>query len=392
MLFKVEFLTKNISIVGLDELFLNSELINIVPDMRIKVDGKYVKVEHSAKYKCSIDVDEFLISTQSLQSGITKIVLSYEYSKNKLSSARLFGDFVTKFKELLGKNQTRYSILSDDLSSYFAQKLYPKFQRYESDLRKIFMLALSPLEDENIVETIKKETRNKLDLSKVHTLKNIEHLQIAELHDLIFDLNINRINSISEHFKDFQSKNNDDLKRMISSVLPVTIWEKYFTPFVSGESDDILKRNYNQIRQYRNDVMHFHSLTYKRYIQIDSILSDANIELEKLESNMLRKWDLELTKKLISDLFDPYIWDSVSNISKIVSTAIKPSLDTMAAVNVDLKNMSKMIVSAIPNIQMPNLNLETLDHLHRISDSVKAFNLPENLDEYHRELIEKENK
>lgn len=148
---------------------------------------------------------------------------------------------------------------------YFSQKLYPKFQTYELLLRKIFALALSPLENENIIKIIKEQTNDKLDLSQIHTIERIERLQLAELHTWIFELNINPVNDLNIHFKNFQNKSEYQLKQMIKMALPITIWEKHFAPFTDYEEADVLKNNYDSIREYRNEIMHFHMLTYRRY-------------------------------------------------------------------------------------------------------------------------------
>lgn len=274
MKFEVELLTKNISIVKLDELFRSSEIISIISSNHGEVGDKNVG-EYSIDYKCSYKNDEFTINTQQYRSGIVEISLSYEYSNYKLKSAKKFDKFLSKFREFLGKNHLKYSILSNSLSMYFSNRLYPKFQVYESLLRKIFVLALSPLEDEDIVRIIKEKTNDKLDLSKIHTIEHIERLQVAELHALIFEININPVNDLTIHFKDFQSKNDHILKEMIRNSIPITIWEKHFTPFTNSEEVDVLKNNYDRIREYRNDVMHFHTLTYRRYKKIDLLLSDV---------------------------------------------------------------------------------------------------------------------
>ena len=217
MQFEVELLTKNISIAKLEELFLSSEIISITSDIQDEVDNKYVE-GRSSKYKCTFKGNEFLINIKQFQSGLVKIILSYEYSKSKLNSAKKFGDFFSKFREFLEKNDLNYSILFSDLSMYFSQKLYPKFQTYELLLRKIFALALSPLEDENIIRIVKEQTNAKLDLSKIHTIERIERLQIAELHTLIFELNINPVNNLTNHFKNYQDKSEYHLKQMIKKL------------------------------------------------------------------------------------------------------------------------------------------------------------------------------
>ncbi len=378
MKFEVELLTKNISITKLDELFLGSEIISITSDSQ--VGDKYVE-GHLAKYKCIFKDDDFTIHAHQFQSRLVKIILSYEYSKSKLNSAKKFGDFCSKFRGFLEKNDLNYSILFDNLSMYFSQKLYPKFQTYELLLRKIFALALSPLEDENIIRIVKEQTNAKLDLSKIHTIERIERLQIAELHTLIFELNINPINNLMTHFKDFQNKNEYSLKEMIRDSLPITIWEKHFVPFTDSEKVDMLKNNYDSIRQYRNDVMHFHKLTYRRYKKIDLLLSDVIKELEELEYSILEKWDFEATRKLTNDIFAQEFLASLSSLSKTVSEVIRPAMDRFYANSLDFNNAIKSVMEVFYNIHVPKIDSGILKSIQGISDTIGHLGLPNTLNE-----------
>lgn len=378
MKFEVELLTKNISIVKLNELFLSSEIISITSDSQDEVDDKYVK-GRSNKYKCTFKGNEFIINIQQFQTGLVKIILSYEYTRSKLSSAEKFHVFFSKFREFLGKNHLKYSILSNSLSMYFSNRLYPKFQTYESLLRKIFVLALSPLEDEDIIRIVKEQTNDKLDLSKIHTIEHIERLQIAELHSLIFEININPVRDLTIHFKDFQNKNEYILKEMIRNLLPITIWEKHFTPFTNSEEVDVLKNNYDRIREYRNDVMHFHTLTYRRYKKIDLLLSDVIKELEELECSMLEKWDFEATRKLTNDIFDPEFLASLSSLSKTVSEVIRPAMDRFYANNLAFNNAVKSMMEVFQNIQIPKVDYGVLESIKGISDTFRNLGLPNTL-------------
>lgn len=380
MKFEVELLTKNISIVKLDELFRSSEIISIISSNHSEVGDKNVE-EYSIDYKCSYENDEFTINTQQCRSGIVEISLSYEYSNYKLKSAKKFDKFLSKFREFLGKNHLKYSILSNSLSMYFSNRLYPKFQVYESLLRKIFVLALSPLEDEDIIRIIKGQTNDKLDLSKIHTIEYIERLQIAELHALIFEININPVNDLTIHFKDFQNKNEYILKEMIRNSLPITIWEKHFIPFTNSEEVDVLKNNYDRIREYRNDVMHFHTLTYRRYKKIDLLLSDVIKELEELEYSMLEKWDFEATRKLTNDIFDQEFLASLSSLSKTVSEVIRPAMDRFYANNLAFNNAVKSMMEVFHNIQIPKIDSGILKSIQGLSDTIGHLDLPSPLNE-----------
>lgn len=378
MQFEVELLTKNINIAKLDELFLSSKIISITSYSQVKVGDKYIE-GHLAKYKCAFKDDDFTINTYQFRRGLVKIILSYEYSKSKLNSAKKFGDFLSKFREFLGKNRLKYSILSNSLSMYFSNRLYPKFQTYESLLRKIFVLALSPLEDEDIIRIVKEQTNDKLDLSKIHTIEHIERLQIAELHSLIFEININPVRDLTIHFKDFQNKNEYILKEMIRNLLPITIWEKHFTPFTNSEEVDVLKNNYDRIREYRNDVMHFHTLTYRRYKKIDLLLSDVIKELEELEYSMLEKWDFEATRKLTNDIFDPEFLASLSSLSKTVSEVIRPAMDRFYANNLAFNNAVKSMMEVFHNIQIPKVDYGVPESIKGISDTFRNLDLPSTL-------------
>lgn len=380
MKFEVELLTKNISITELDELFLSSEIISITSDSQVKVGEKYPE-RYSAEYKCTFKDDDFTINTDQFQSGLVRIILNYEYSKSKLNSSKKFGEFLSKFREFLGKNHLKYSILSNSLSMYFSNRLYPKFQTYESLLRKIFILALSPLEDEDIVRIVKEQTNDKLDLSKIHTIEHIERLQIAELHSLIFEININPIRDLTTHFKDFQNKNEYILKEMIKNSLPTTVWEKHFTPFTGSEKVDVLKNNYDIIREYRNDVMHFHMITYRHYKKIDSLLSDVIEELKDVQYSMLERWDFEATRKLTNDIFDQKFLASLSSLSKTASEVIRLSMDRFYAENVNFNNMLKSIVGTFNNIQVPKIDSRILKSIQNLSDTIKYFGLPNTLNE-----------
>ena len=380
MQFEVELLTKNINIAKLDELFLSSKIISITSYSQVEVGDKYIE-GHLAKYKCAFKDDDFTINTYQFRRGLVKIILSYEYSKSKLNSAKKIGDFLSKFREFLGKNRLKYSILSNSLSMYFSNRLYPKFQVYESLLRKIFVLALSPLEDEDIVRIIKEKTNDKLDLSKIHTIEHIERLQVAELHALIFEININPVNDLTIHFKDFQSKNDHILKEMIRNSLPITIWEKHFTPFTNSEEVDVLKNNYDRIREYRNDVMHFHTLTYRRYKKIDLLLSDVIKELEEFEYSMLEKWDFEATRKLTNDIFDQEFLASLSSLSKTVSEVIRPAMDRFYANNLAFNNAIKSMMEVFHNIQIPKIDSGILKSIQGLSDTIGHLDLPSPLNE-----------
>ena len=168
---------------------------------------------------------------------------------------------------------------------------------------------------------------------------------------------------------------------MIKNSLPTTVWEKHFTPFTGSEKVDVLKNNYDIIREYRNDVMHFHMITYRHYKKIDSLLSDVIEELKDVQYSMLERWDFEATRKLTNDIFDQKFLASLSSLSKTASEVIRLSMDRFYAENVNFNNMLKSIVGTFNNIQVPKIDSRILKSIQNLSDTIKYFGLPNTLNE-----------
>lgn len=376
MEFKIELLTKNINIAELDNLMFNSDIIEANPIKRVKVNDKYTSVKHSAKYSVIFNDCDFEIQIKYLTGGILKISLIYEYNKNKFLSAKKFEVFYSKFKEFLGKNNLKYSVIRNELSGYFAQRLYPKFQKYEVALHRIFILALSPLEDENVIKVVKEKTNGKLDLAQVHTISRIEKLQMAELHTFIFDTNLNPIENFESHFKNFQNKTEIELRKLIKSSLPVTIWERHLKKFLPDDYNDILKNNHEQIRIYRNDVMHFHTISNKQYMKMSSLISYAIDELNALEENMLLNWDFNATRRLVNDISASELFERIGKLSKTITKTIGPAVEQFYVNNDNLKSAIKSMADTFQNIQLPKIDPNLLIAFQNMSASLGKISLP----------------
>ncbi|HEL2402433.1 TPA: hypothetical protein TZS69_001417 [Streptococcus suis] len=375
MYFKIDLLTNNISISELDNLILGSDMFEFKPIKRVKVNDRYVSVSHSAKYSIVFDKHIFEIHIKHLTGTLLKITLILEYKQNKFSSAKKFDIFYSKFREFLGRNHLKYSVILNELSDYFAQKLYSKFQKYELVLRRIFILALSPLEDENIIKIVKEKTDGKLDLAQVQTINRIEHLQIAELHSFIFELNLNPIENLGTHFKNFQSKKETELRELIKLSLPVTIWEKHFKKFLPDDCNDIIKDNHEQIRIYRNDIMHFHTISNKQYVKMSSLISDAIDELNALEENMLINWDFDATRRLINDISASELFERIGKLSKTITETIRPTMEQFYIHNDNLISAIKSIADTFQKIQFPKVDPNLLVAFQNMSENLGKINL-----------------
>lgn len=377
MKFESELLVKNIDFSELESLFLNSQGLEIVHGLTIKVGEKEIKTNQPSFYISHFEDAEVKIHLLKLQSNLIKIKLVYEYKKDKLRSSKLFEKFQSKFIALLGDPE-KYSLISNGVSEYYAQRLFPKFQKYELGLRKIFILALSPLEDENIIKRVKKKTTVKLDLSMAEAIKRIENLQMAELHSLIFELNLNPIENLHTYFEDFQNKNEDELKRLVESCLPITVWEKHFVSFLNDREGSVLANNYDFLRVYRNDVMHFHTISYRGYQKIDKLLSSAINELEELEKKMLLKWTFDSARRLVDDFSSQKMFAALSKVAATASKVMQPMIDRISATNMNIQNAINPMINTLNGVSFPRIDPALFTAFRDMSLRLGHLSFPEN--------------
>lgn len=324
MAFKAEILVNEVTLSELDDIFINSDQLNILPLKRLKVNGKTADVKYRAEYKIDVDQDECKLAVQEISSVFTRILISYDYTRNKLKSAKVFEQILWTLKGILNREKITHSVISNSASQYYAQRLYPKFQQYEIYLRKLIYIALSPLENE-----IRESLRDTKDMGKVNNLSSfskLEQLGMSELHFFIFELNINPIKDYTIYFKGFDSKEESEVKKLIADSLPVNIWERYFSKFLVGteEAEVVLVKKYKEIVEYRNGVMHFHPINYKYYQKASNILSAAIKELEVIEENMLQRWNRNYLSSMLKSLQYAGVFANLSSLSNVISKALEP--------------------------------------------------------------------
>lgn len=352
MEFKVEFLVKVTEISILEELFLGFEEFNFV-----KVTNPELVNLQKSEFTSTYNGTEIILKFYELKSGIVKQELCYEYSKEKFISAKKFENVITEFKLMMAKNKIDFTVISNDLSEYYANRLFPKVQKYELSLRRILIIALLPLEEKDIIYQIKKETKGKLDFSKIKTTEKIEELGISDLHNIIFELNINSVSDIKGYFSNFNEKNEYELKKLVNSYLPINVWDKFFKPYFSSvDKSSINEEEYKNIRRFRNDVMHFHSISYQKYLKKEKLLSSAITELENIEEGMIKDWDFELTRELINDISRTQLIDSFTSMANVISEVVKPSI--LMTENV-AKSLSSLI-SVVSKIPIPSIDTRVI--------------------------------
>ena len=174
-------------------------------------------------------------------------------------------------KRISDKYADLYKIVSSESSQYFCEKIYPLIVKIETKLRYALYVSRALFEDGNvdknsfkIGQKIKKET---------------EETDFGEIYEAVFtdsDLQgkVKEING--------QKLTKADLIKKVESVEENTLWDQ-----IVGANYNYIVEHFLEIKNYRNDVMHNHLLTYKQYIREQKVLNSAIEEFDKVINDKL---------------------------------------------------------------------------------------------------------
>ena len=250
-----------------------------------------------------------ILTNKKISKSIINTLKKYKnikYSKSKLQgienyilviftdddchiSCDTFFEMFDEIKSLLKQDENQFEILNNDFSEMFCRKLYPKFQKFELNLRKLLNIAFCDTSDKykEALETL----NSKLKPKKQNIVLKYSTLESSDLSDIFYILFSDKsffaeCNSMRE--KSFYTRN--EIERIPDNNLWSTELSKFWPNFKLNE---YCRELYN----YRNDVMHFHNIDYCCYKKALKLINKANkevlmalekqiiIEPERIETN-----------------------------------------------------------------------------------------------------------
>ena len=219
-------------------------------------------------------------------SGVNNYVLSISCEGENINNAKTLSGISSSLTPKIESVGTKFYMLIDEPSSYFAQKLYPLVCEFETKLRKFIYLALFDLDEQaNKVVFEKLKTNSKKAIGDVKEVPKTNFLEKATLGEVFFFLFDN-----SEFINEAKSKTNtivNDIERYatkaelierISQIEEKTIWNKLFA---QNFSDFNLPLVYRELFTLRNDTMHFHTITYDKFENAKKLFQKTNFELDE---------------------------------------------------------------------------------------------------------------
>lgn len=132
------------------------------------------------------------------------------------------------------------TILTDESSEYFNKSLYPLVNKFERLLRKFLYLKVSQCDEQKFRSVI--SDIDQKDFGEIYTILFIDNNFRAAARD-----KIKKLNTRAEMYE------------AIDALQESTAWHI----LVGDEVLTIIKDNFDLLKEYRNDVMHAHNISWE---------------------------------------------------------------------------------------------------------------------------------
>ena len=225
-------------------------------------------------------------------------------------------------------------ILQSGCSAYFYKRLYPMASTFEHKLRKLLYVKSMMAPNE----------------SNAKNIENLESKTLGDLFSLLF-IDDNFIKQIKESVNKM-NKENFSKKELISFLQTFdenTLWDSLLEETIVPT----LRKRFNDVRNFRNDIMHFHYISWERYkeiytlfVQINKELDDALSQIEGTESIVSEKSDFN--KLLAAALqFQTYAQEIAKPVHDIMQALYQNEdyikiLQTVSALNNEIMSNPQM--------------------------------------------------
>lgn len=243
------------------------------------------------QYLCSNENDIATIK-EKYQSDVTITQLNgtstsiIEFNKNEdgEDAAKSLSDIDTNMQNA----GFHLQLIENDSSAFFNKELYPLFNVFERDLRKLLYLAKA------IIETSEKENKS-LTEEVTYKIKDLETLDFGKLYALLFTSE-KFYKCFTKEFEKLKSVpySKEQIQKIISGISEEALWGKMK---YTKENAPTVSEKFLEIRDHRNDVMHAHNIDYETYQKIKELMTNVNGEL----SNLNKKYNPTLTPEILND-------------------------------------------------------------------------------------------
>lgn len=154
------------------------------------------------------------------------------------------------------------TVLYDGCSAYFNRKLFPFVSGFEYKLRKLLYLIGAINHDEKSTSNI--ADLESLDFGKIFTLLFIDNAFIGKVKEEVKTRN-----------QEVFSK--ADVVAAIEATEENTLWDS----LLGKDSVPTLRKRFNDVRMYRNDIMHAQHLNWEKYRNVLTLFKAIHNEMDR---------------------------------------------------------------------------------------------------------------
>lgn len=228
-------------------------------------------------------------------------IVKYERNGNNEATAKQSSEISTYICQEFSP-----TILTDESSEYFNKTLYPLVNKFERLLRKFLYLKVSQCDEQKFRSVI--SDIDQKDFGEIYTILFIDNNFRAAARD-----KIKKLNTRAEMYE------------AIDALQESTAWHI----LVGDEILTIIKDNFDLLKEYRNDVMHAHNISWGKYKKAKKLFTDANDALER-ELNQLLQYHsvVPMSEKAVSILHDKLL--VLDNDAEEISQSLAAFLRTFA--------------------------------------------------------------
>ena len=267
-------------------LVIVSEPLSLIYRTKYKYEHKLYDNTFQVSYICRNVDDIHYLDIEVTGKRKTNIIKCLEDINKILFTNELRKDFIDV-------------ITFDSVSEYYCNKIYPRLNILERNLRKLlFNVYVLNFRDEyyynigkfenNIKSKSKKdiykykniyEAHNKEQAKTISYLKNIFYnYELYELQQWLFDVSWtefgekNRQEFLNQN-KDLSKISDSELRGFINNLSPKSDWERFFDDKVNISD---IKTKVDALREYRNTIAHMKIYDYEQYSHTKELINELN--------------------------------------------------------------------------------------------------------------------
>ncbi|MDY0266036.1 MAG: hypothetical protein RBQ94_00040 [Methanimicrococcus sp.] len=222
-----------------------------------------------------------------------------------------------------GEHRAKYYFIkiNDEACEEYYNKIYPLIGKFERTLRKLVYYIVLKAYGKEWPDQTKLENKKNKD-NRIQS--GLEDFTITELYDFLFEKTPQKDISLEKwqnelNQKSIESKNSDELRELIESIRPTSLWDELFLDIeIEG-----LEESKKDINDVRNATFHHRTIKLDECNNVEKIIEqllpqiEQNIDMVKQKSFTLEEQKIIKNKIIIKQLLEEISQQLTLELEKI---------------------------------------------------------------------------